>query len=1607
MKHNTTATPLTGRFTDFIMGGKDKQRTKGNAKPSSSGRAAALISKDGTVGFVGFGGLQGSPGASNLGYVPMSAGVSEDVDASVDGEFRMVMRKLMKRDSVTKLKVFETLVTTTDNSPSQDYTHPDDQTTPSQKAVQEFTELCKNLTVEAVESALPFWPRLFNKLALDVDHKVREATQQAMEQLVLRVGRNLAPHLRYIIGPWLCTQFDTYAVVASSARKSFHAAFSEEKQTDVIMFCRKELFEFFQDNILTQTSSTLSDPKFVSEEEREAKYNRVLSSSILGLGHLMNVTSQRDTTDMVDLYLNVLRQNKFWKYARHKSPHVRAAVFSTVSIACEVHPSMMISISSQVSPAVLSALDDSDPVVCQQLWNAVLSLLTNITDCWIQVKARKAVLPKLWSVLKNGGNGCATMIFPNLLPFLSKLPSEVIGSGVGFYREFFTNIQEGLTKERVQNSPSECSAIIAAFMECLKFCLLHEFEDGSNLDIHQYLIKEQLLSLLKESLEKHYKLMYDSLYPHVADLLSYLSVKVESDSKTGRNEEEEKSLQKFCHMLRWFWEGFSSICLENLKSGSGKVAVEDVVNSVCHCLVTLKFPTKKKKKKKQHRVAFMELSSSEQVDSAETDQCSSIQSDFIATSVNVEKLYKGCLLDLVCNICTLCMDEIAQNNSTVHLKLLSSLIPHFTSTKLVKFLLENSQGQPTTLLTFENDNYCILCENFLHHTLFPWIKSSLPGNENDSSVFKDSRSVDYLISILCGIITALPLVKQVEFVSESLQQNNSIFFLYKILEKGLRAGVRGVESWLQNNEGKEKLLDLSSSLIPRDGRASCLSKEERVVVWRLLKLCVVTSRKVVLLGNELVDQICQHFLRTLKQSKQENEAELLMLLDILQLFLTNCENNTQWLLVPLLERKILISSDVHDLCDESENVQSTLTNHQKVIVFSSTLIVKTLSNSDETSSRTSDVITTESLICLWLETSWVRHWCTCVLGSSDVTEELVAFRNNRDQIMANVLVNLNHSSSRLLQQIKENQWSGSLISEALRRSRSEGFLWCLVLDGVLRDLRQLGVPSDIAVLLAEVQSLASLEEKQCQTLNTLLSHVDGIYELKVTPEQFIALMLEDSDENGFARIFAIIDGALHQWLQQTKGVEEAVLEYQLTITETLDELVEWNKTHDNLVLVNSPLHDASTSVLTINLSLIRILEKALLHCSDKISGKHWDFILCTLAGWLQTCEENRPILTTSLKCVALCCQVSSLFCIVARFFEENASKIPKVKDAPQGADSGSLTAADTLDSPRNIFTEWQEFFSGTLFNAVLQLFLFHAGEWVDPCFNRRKRYGDKRKRTRELQGPLVMKEGALSDEKESETAEGEDEAIRSPPTALMELINSSCAYMTEMVHEAHVPFGEHLDMTGDTEAQIVSLALMLAWKVLLQFFRSLSQEKRVEYAKYIKQNKMVDSLLCVLFRLIPLKSTAVVVETADSEPDIRRLGGQRTIQQLACGLFYSLLQWMPAIVRQWWNSVDKRQSAIVDKFTTSHITPQLCQREMQLVQNSSIRFDNMQVKARPNAREVAAVYTIEEISMELVVKLAPNHPLGVVSVESGKKIGVTAAQWRSWMLQMTTFLTHQ
>ena len=95
------------------------------------------------------------------------------------------------------------------------------------------------------------------------------------------------------------------------------------------------------------------------------------------------------------------------------------------------------------------------------------------------------------------------------------------------------------------------------------------------------------------------------------------------------------------------------------------------------------------------------------------------------------------------------------------------------------------------------------------------------------------------------------------------------------------------------------------------------------------------------------------------------------------------------------------------------------------------------------------------------------------------------------------------------------------------------------------------------------------------------------------------------------------------------------------------------------------------------------------------------------------------------------------------------------------------------------------------------------------------------------------------------------------------------------------------------------------------------------------------------------------------------------------------------------------------RFTTAFASPILCSREMDQVSNSSKTFTNMSIKRRPAAREVVAVYSVEEVAMELVVKMSPSHPLGPVAVECGKRVGVSSSQWRHWMLQLTMYLTKQ
>ena len=77
----------------------------------------------------------------------------------------------------------------------------------------------------------------------DIDRRVRETTFVAHRHLCSKVGKNIAPHLKTILAPWLIGRFDPHGPAASAAVKSFNEIFPERKHQDVLTFYLTDTIE--------------------------------------------------------------------------------------------------------------------------------------------------------------------------------------------------------------------------------------------------------------------------------------------------------------------------------------------------------------------------------------------------------------------------------------------------------------------------------------------------------------------------------------------------------------------------------------------------------------------------------------------------------------------------------------------------------------------------------------------------------------------------------------------------------------------------------------------------------------------------------------------------------------------------------------------------------------------------------------------------------------------------------------------------------------------------------------------------------------------------------------------------------------------------------------------------------------------------------------------------------------------------------------------------------------------------------------------------------------------------------------------------------------------
>ncbi|XP_059674823.1 E3 ubiquitin-protein ligase listerin isoform X2 [Gavia stellata] len=1680
------------------MGGKNKQRTKGNLQPSSSGRAAELLAKErGTVpGFIGFGTSQ-----SDLGYVPAVQG-AEEIDSLVDADFRMVLRKLSKRDITTKLK-----------------------------AMQEFGTMCKEREAEVVKGVLPYWPRIYCKISLDHDRRVREATQQSFEQLILKVKKHLAPYLKSIMGYWLIAQCDTYSPAASAAKVAFEKAFPSSKQPEALAFCKDEILNVLQDHLLKETPDTLSDPQTVPEEEREAKFFRILTCSLLALKKLLSMLPKREKHSLEEKLTSLLSQNKFWKYGKHSTPQVRSAFFELASAFCQYLPELVKTEAPRVCPAVLLSIDDSDAVVCPALWEAVLYAIATIEDCWNHVNAKKGVLPKLWTVLREGGRGLATVIYPNLLPFISKVPPGIAEPKLEYLRTFFSSIIQGLSSERAIASPSESSAIITAFMECLRFAILQKIDkEDDQRQIHQMLIYDQLIPLI-DAVLKEPRLQNGPLFYQIAEMLSSWEAKAELSNDDGTDEVFQKLLSNF-------WDHLLKMCVIHVDTLETDEKSLFAISGMLEILQNSKSATKPNNRKSL-KIRFTDEDESERnTENGKLTEVRNSDSEIQADLQHSSLLRKEPLENLVCNLAELSIVYVNEQKSEQHLKFLSALLNSFSSNRVFQVLLE--QGNDASSVQAESQNEIEAHhENpsvqFLHMNLIAWLKEDW------------RKDTHFLVDILYSVLNCCNSNDERKIILDDLTKACSS-----------TANLSLVSDWLKGDTLGERLVMLADDLchlgLKPIAASSESSSSER---WTLLSLVLSQHIKnESLIGEAFVERIIDKLQAALSKAKDLSEAgntepSVSFICDVASSFFSSVKG---CLLMPSSEDLLLTifqlcaqrqesmhltdllvcklkhtwMSGVNSLVRQLRSMQKQSTFWHKSALWvknqiqSSSLDVKSL---QVLISAVSDLLSKlmeadgqsgylvgayvehvmpnkteweklrESLSTEWMHKPLLEgrlsmnceplglcvklcgtsklpgHLCTSALLSKMVLLVLEngivhgnddAERKKIDDIISELLYSLQwieeleNPPDLLLEYLhmledmhityeKFSTLSNttSLQQTIFERSEEHGRLWSLTMAKVIR--AENTVSCEIKQLFKTTEGFLPLTEGRLHTLQCLSPFLIEEERKELVFHCVAKLMTctqtELSSTDGAFGCLSILNSCLNDRSIDCDHLLPGILKI----------IISWKNDNEDSFLFSCNLKETSAQLLGFNIEMIRYLPLLLKYSTAPLADNEWDFIMCSMLAWLETTSENRSLYHVPLVQIFACvsCDLASA---LSAYFEDAAPET-------------------TENLPLNLISEWKEFFSEGIHNLLLPLLVKVTGETKnasegsfqnsvltslgealtyiskDQLLNhklpakfvagQKTNLPDKLQTLLNTLSPLLLFRARpvqvsvyhilyklmpelpkFDDEDLKSYGDEEEESALSPPAALMSVLATQ-ELLLENILEC-IPVGEFAVIQPLSDEFCLVLGYLLTWKLTLAFFKAASSQLRVLYSQYLRRTKSLNKLLYHLFRLmpenpvfsgptseVPNKDTKTFF-TEELHLDVKGTGVLSSqIPHLACSVYHITLKDLPAMVRLWWNSCEKRVFNVVDKFTSKYVSSVLSSQEISSVQTSTQLFNGMTVKARSAAREVIATYSVDDIFIELIIQLPSNYPLGSITVESGKRVGVAVQQWRNWMLQLSTYLTHQ
>jgi len=207
---------------------------------------------------------------------------------------------------------------------------------------------------------------------------------------------------------------------------------------------------------------------------------------------------------------------------------------------------------------------------------------------------------------------------------------------------------------------------------------------------------------------------------------------------------------------------------------------------------------------------------------------------------------------------------------------------------------------------------------------------------------------------------------------------------------------------------------------------------------------------------------------------------------------------------------------------------------------------------------------------------------------------------------------------------------------------------------------------------------------------------------------------------------------------------------------------------------------------------------------------------------------------------------------------------------------------------------------------------------------------------------------------------------------------------------------------------------LLSWLLVYDSYSKASFKVRNDYSDTIKSEDYIGPLLAFVFDVLGHSSGHPVNLSGFDTSKIRSYdmwgandveSNEQNMHWLLVNLYYLCLKFTPSLAKNWWMDCKSKQTRIaVESWTEKFFSPLVIQDTMDEVsrwaetQETTDDEKELIVKVSKKSREVFAGYEVDDMMMQIAIRLPSIYPLEGVKVDGINRVAVSEKKWTSWMM---------